>query len=107
MKLKNAIPYFFANQILGYNSIYINMVNMSFNNEIKENINKKNYHRGEIELLLYLAINHKNLDIIHFIYEKFPKINKNRKEFIYEAAKMNIDFIIENYLKTKPRILLS
>lgn len=102
MKFKNIIPYIFANQILGYTSIYIKMINMSFNNEIKKNLNNKNYYQGEIDLILYLAINHKNLDIINFIYEKFPKINKNKKEFIFEATKMNIDFIIENYLKINP-----
>lgn len=103
MKFKNTIPYIFANQILGYNSIYIKMMNMSFNNEIKENLNNNNYYQGEVDLILYLAINHKNLDIIHFIYEKFPKINKYKKEFIYEASKMNINFIVEDYLKTNPK----
>jgi ankyrin repeat protein len=102
MKIKNIIPYIFANQILGYNSIYVKMINMSFNNEIKENLRNKNYYQGEVDLILYLAINHKNLDIVNFIYKEFPKINKNRKECIFEATKMNIGFIVENYLKTKP-----
>lgn len=101
MKLKNIIPIFIAHQLFEYQSKYIPLLIKGFDNQIKEGIKNKDYYSNELNIIYYHAINHKRTDIIEYFEENKIHINFLKKEFIYEAAKMNYPHILKNYLSKK------
>lgn len=101
MKLKKIIPYFIAHQFCQYESQYINLIIKGYSEEIKKNLLSNNYYFGELDILYYMAINYQRTDIINFFKESHIKINRIKKVFVYESAKMNYPEIIEEYLKNK------
>lgn len=101
MKLKNLIPIFVAHQLFEYQSKYIVMLIKGYDNEVKKGILEKDYYLDELSIIYYRAINNKRTDIINFFSEKKINLNVNKKEFIYEAAKMNYYQLVDNYLKIK------
>lgn len=101
MKLKNLIPYSIAHQIFEYESKYITSIMKGYNTEIKKNILNNDYYLGELDIIYYMAINHKRTEIIDFFEINKIKINKIKKVFVYESAKMNYHKIVEAYLVKK------
>ena len=101
MKLKNIIPYWIAHQFWEYNSIYITSIIKGYNNDIKNNLLGKNYFLGELDIVYYMAINHRRTDIIDFFEHNKSTFNNIKKLFVYESAKMNYPLIVEKYLNIK------
>lgn len=102
MNTKNIIPLFLAHQLGEYESKYNLLFIRGFTIEIKNNLLKRDYYWGELEVIYYDAINKKNKEIIQFMDETLS-FNKMKKFIIYEAAKMNFPQIVQNYLNvTKP-----
>lgn len=103
MKFKNFIPYFIPHQFFQYNSHYIIPIIKGYNKDIEKKLLENDYYLGELDILYYMAINHKRITIIDFFENNNIKINKIKKLFVYESSKMNYPAILEEYLlKKKP-----
>lgn len=105
MKLKNLLPYYIAHQFFEYNSKYMEWITKGYDEQIKKSLLEKDYLMNELEMIYYMSINHKRTNIINFFEEKQIPVNKTKKVFVYEAAKMNYPALVNNYLLTnKPKI---
>ena len=63
----------------------------------------KDYYYGELDIIYYMALNHKRAETLDFFDVQGIKINKLKKMFVYESAKTNNYKIVKNYLeKRKP-----
>lgn len=101
MKLRNLLPYYIAHQFFEYNSKYIEWITKGYDEQIKISLLNKDYLMNELNLIYYMSINHKRTSIIDFFEENKIKINKTKKVFVYEAAKMNYEQIVNYYLLNK------
>lgn len=103
MILKNIIPYYIAHQFFEYNSKYIDLIRKGYLEEVKKSIIENDFYLNELNIVYYWSINYKQTEILKFFDEKKIKINKQKKEFVYESAKMNNVEIVKEYLyKKKP-----
>lgn len=101
MNLKNLIPYYVAHQFFEYNSKYIEWIRKGYTKQIKKSLLEKDYYLSELDIIYYWSINHKQTEIINFFEEQKIKINKQKREFVFESAKMNYSAIVKEYLEKK------